>query len=230
MTQVVGRRAHHAQLADELVGRDERLARDVATALGHDLVLEVRGRDAGVEVELDRALYVEEVAVARVHVHHDGRDVEVGGGDLLLRVADRHRQLELAERGHRAARAVRDLHRRVEVHVRRAEVADGERVAAEVDRVEAVVHDELPAHRVIDARRKDVRLLRQQAAKALARVLVARRGDLEPTRKKGRLDELHGLPPSYSFSWSQLQGSGHSHSCSVPSGSAATRASCDRDS
>src|SRR5437867_3294025 len=88
--------------------------------------------------------------------------------------------------------AVRDLHRRVEVHVGRAEMADGERVAAEVDGVEAVVHDQLRAHRVVDAGRKDVWLLRQQAAKTLARVLVARRRDREPTRKKRSLDELHG--------------------------------------
>ena len=74
------------------------------------------------------------------------------GATPFVGIADRHRQLELAQRADRAPRAVGDLDARVEVHVGRAEVADRERVAAEVDGLEAVVHDELGAHRVVDAR------------------------------------------------------------------------------
>src|SRR5205085_2186255 len=47
---------------------------------------------------------------------------------------------------------ISDLDIRIEVHVGRAQVADGKGIAAEVDRLEAVVHDELGAHRVVYAR------------------------------------------------------------------------------
>ena len=111
MAEVVGRAAHHPQLADELVRRDQRLARDVAAALRHDLVFEVRRGDACVDVQLDRALDVEQVSVAGVHVDDDGRDLEVDGRHLLLGVAHCHGQLKLAQRAHRPARAVGDLDR-----------------------------------------------------------------------------------------------------------------------
>ena len=64
---------------------------------------------------------------------------------------------------------VGDLDAGVEVHVGRAEVADGERVAAEVDRLEAVVHRQLRAHRVVHAGAEQVRLGPQQLAHARAR-------------------------------------------------------------
>src|SRR5207245_11379300 len=73
----------------------------------------------------------------------------------------------------------------------RAEMADRERVAAEVHGVEAVVHDELRAHGVIDTRREDVRLFRQQPAQPLAGRFVTRRGDLVALREEGRGDEIH---------------------------------------
>ena len=197
-TQVVGRAAHHPQLADELVRRDQRLARDVPAALGHHLVLEMSRRDAGVDVQLDGALDVEEVAVARVHVDHDRRDLEVDGRRFLLRVANGHRQLELAQSTDGAPGAVRDLDRRVQVHVRGAEMPDGERVAAEVDGVEAVVHEQLRAHRVVDPRGENVGLLGQQPAEALAGRLVARSRHLVAVRKQRRGYELHQWPPRWS--------------------------------
>ena len=172
-------------------------------------------------VQLDRALDVEEVPVAGVHVDDDRRDLEMDGGHPLVGVAHRHRQLELAQRAHRAARAVGDLDRRVEVHVGGAEVADGERVAAEVDGVEAVVHDELGAHGVVDARAEDVGLA--SASRRRRRLLgssLRDAGTLKPSGSRGvetRSIEASfsvvATPSSvYSFSWSQLQGSGHSHS------------------
>ena len=74
------------------------------------------------------------------------------GLDALFRISHRHRQLELAQRAHGATGGIGDLDIRIEVHVGRAQVADGKGIAAEVDRLEAVVHDELGAHRVVYAR------------------------------------------------------------------------------
>src|ERR1700730_16882549 len=109
----------------------------------------------------------------------------------LVRVTHRHRQLELAKRADGAPRAVGDLHRRVQVHVGAAEMADGEGVAAEVNGVVAVVHDELGAHWVVHARTKDIWLGGQQAPQTLAWVLVARRWDFEPLRQQGRGNQVH---------------------------------------
>jgi hypothetical protein len=130
----------------------------VATTLGQHLVLDVRRRHARVDVQLGRARDVEDVAVAGVHVDDHRRDLEMARGDALVRVADGHGQLELAQRADGAPRPVRDLDAGVEVHVSRAQVANGKRVAAEVDRLEAVVHDELRAVRVVHARAEQVRL------------------------------------------------------------------------
>ena len=96
--------------------------------------------DAGGDEQLRLPLDVEDVAVTAVHVDDDGRDVEVSRRGPLLRVADRHRELELAECADRAAGRIRDLDPTVEVHVGRPEVADRERIAAEVHGLEAVVH------------------------------------------------------------------------------------------
>ena len=109
MTQVVGGRPHHLQLADELVGRDESLAGDMAAAFRHDLVLEMRGGDAGPDVKVGGALDVEQVSIPRVHVHHHRRNLEVDGRDVLVGVSHRHRQLELAQGAHGPPRAVGDL-------------------------------------------------------------------------------------------------------------------------
>ena len=105
VAEVVGDGAHHAQLADHLRRRDQRLAADVAAALGQHLVLDVRRGDARVDVQLGLALDVEDVAVAGVHVDDHRRDVEVPRGDALLGVADRRRQLELAQRADTVRRA-----------------------------------------------------------------------------------------------------------------------------
>ena len=171
--EILGDRARHAQLADHLVRRDQRLAADVAAPLREDLVLEVRGRDARGHVQLGGALDVEEIAVAAVHVDDDGRDLEVLRRRALLRITYGHRELEFAERRDRAASAVGDLRPAVEVHVGRAEVADGERVAAEVDGLEAVVHRELGALRVVDPGAEEERLGVEELAHARARIRPA---------------------------------------------------------
>ena len=75
-------------------------ATDVAAALRQDLVLDVRSRDAGVDVELGRPLDVEDVPVAAVHVDDERRDLEVLRRDPLLGVADGLRQLVAAESCH----------------------------------------------------------------------------------------------------------------------------------
>ncbi len=111
MAEVVGRVAHHLELADELVGRDERLARDVAAALGHDLVFEVRGRNPRTYVQVDSPLDVEQVSIAGIHVDDDRRDLEMNRGYSLLGVAHRHGELKLAQGADGAARAIRDLDR-----------------------------------------------------------------------------------------------------------------------
>ena len=110
----------------------------MAAPLGHHLVFDVRRRDPGIDVQLRRALDVEDVAVADVHVDDHRRDVKVLRLVALVGVADRHRELELAQSAHRPARAVGDLDARIEIHVGAAEMADRERVAAEVHRVESV--------------------------------------------------------------------------------------------
>src|SRR2546425_2201397 len=194
VAEVVGRATHHPELAHELVRRNQRLARDVAAALGHDLVLEVRGGDAGSNVEVDRALDVEKVSVAGVHVDDYRWNLQVHRRDSLLRVANGHRELELAQSADRAASAVGNLDRRVDVHVRGAEVADCERIAAEVDGVETVVHDQLGAERVVDTGPEDVGLGCKQPAQPPARLLIARGGDLEAVGKQGRGYQLHQRP------------------------------------
>ena len=68
----------------------------MTAAFGEDLILDVGARDAGVHVQLGDALHVEEISVTAVHVDDDGRDLEMGRGDALLRIAGRHRELELA--------------------------------------------------------------------------------------------------------------------------------------
>src|SRR5712692_6290613 len=157
VAEVVGRVAHHPELAHELVGRDERLARDVAAPLGHHLVFEVRRRNSGTHVEVDRG----------------------------------HRQLEPAQRADRAASAVSDLDRRVDVHVGGAEMTDGERIAAEIHRVEAVVHDQLGAERVVHAWAKDIGPCGEEPAQAAAGVLVARRRDFVALRQERRGYQIH---------------------------------------
>src|SRR2546427_2024864 len=74
--EVRGDGLRHPELADHLVGGDERLAGDVTAALGKDLVLEVRAGEARVHIELGRALDVEQVPVAAVHVDDDRRGRE----------------------------------------------------------------------------------------------------------------------------------------------------------
>src|SRR5205809_255502 len=64
----------------------------------------------------------------------------------------------------------------------RAEAADGERVAAEVHGVEAVIHHELRAQRVVDARPKHVWLGREEPPQPLAGILVSRRRDFVTLR------------------------------------------------
>ena len=91
------------------------------------------------------------------------------GRRLLLWIAHRHRELELAERAHGSAGAVRDLDGRIKVHVSRAEVADRKGVAAEVHGIESVVHDQLRAHGVVHAGGENVWLFREQPAQPLAR-------------------------------------------------------------
>src|SRR5256886_7311014 len=112
----------------------------------------------GGDVELGGAMDIEDVAVAAVHVDDHRGEVEMPRGDLFLGFAYGHGQLELAQRAHGAAGGVGDLDARVEVHVGRAEMADREGVAAEVDGLEAVVHDELSAHGVVDPRSEKERL------------------------------------------------------------------------
>jgi len=163
--------------------------------LRHHLVFEVRRSNTCVHIKLHRALHVEEVSVSGVHVDDHGRDLEMHRRRLLIRVAHRHGELELAQSADGAARAVRDLDRRVEIHVRRPEVADGERIAAEVNGIKAVVHHQLPAHRVVDARGEDVRFFRQEPAQARTWRLVARRRHFVALRQERRGNQFHRRPP-----------------------------------
>src|SRR5205085_456630 len=89
IAQVVGNRPCHAQLAHHLAHRDQRLAPDVPAAFGQDLVFDMGGGHAGVDVELGRALDIEDVAVPTVHVNDHRRDVQVFGLDALFRVPHR---------------------------------------------------------------------------------------------------------------------------------------------
>ncbi len=111
--EVVGDGAHHPQLADHLLRRHERLAADVAAALGQHLVLQVRCGDAGRDEQLGLALDVEDVAVARVHVDDDRRDVEEAAARCP---SPGHRRpcvsWNLRSAAHGASRAIGDLRRR----------------------------------------------------------------------------------------------------------------------
>ena len=187
--EVVGDGPHHPQLADHLLGRHERLAADVAAALGQDLVLEVRRGDAGRDEQLGLALDVEDVPVAGVHVDRR-RAGSRGAAAAMPFVRDRRRP------GSAGTCAARLTVRRapsaisgpaVQVHVGGAEVADRERVAAEVDGLVAVVHHELGAHRVVHAGPEQVRLGPQQLAEARGRMGPARGRDLEAVgQERGR--------------------------------------------
>ena len=77
------------ELADHLVGADQRLAAHVPALLGHHLVLELDPGDAGLLVQLHRADDVDRVAVAGVgvgdHRHVDGGDDPAGVVDHLAR-------------------------------------------------------------------------------------------------------------------------------------------------
>src|SRR5258708_3148233 len=70
-------------------------------------------------------------------------------------------------------------------------MTDGEGVAAEVHGIEAVIHDQLGAERIVDAWAEYERLGRQEAPQAPARVLVARRGGFEALREEGSRNQLH---------------------------------------
>jgi len=170
VAEVVRDVAGHPQLANHLVGRDQGLAPDVAATLGEHLVLDMGRGHPAVHVELGGPLDVEDVAVAAIHVDDHRRDVEMPWRDALLRVADGHGQLEFAQGAHRPSSRVGDLDVRIEVHVGGAQVADRERVAAEVDGLEAVVHHELGPHRVVDARSEEERLALEQLAHPHARM------------------------------------------------------------
>src|SRR5712691_13104534 len=158
----------------------------MAAALGHHLVLEVSGGDAGTDVEVDGALDVEQVSITRIHVDDDRRDLQVQRLDSLLGIAHGHRELEFAKGADSAGSAIGYLDRGVDVHVSRAEMADREGIAAEVHGIEAVVHHELGAEWVVDTRSEDVLLGREESPEPPARLLVARCGNLETLRKEGR--------------------------------------------
>src|SRR4029077_4456790 len=101
--------------------------------------LDVRGGDASGDVELGRALDVEDVAVPTVHVDDNRGNIEVAGLHPFFRIADGHRQLELAQSADGPARGISDLNTGIEVHVGRSQVADSNGVAAEVEGFAAVV-------------------------------------------------------------------------------------------
>ena len=92
----------------------------------------------------------------------------------------------------RAPSAISTL--RVQVHVGRAQVADRERVAAEVDGLEAVVHDQLrrPSGRRCRGRRGTARV-REQLAHARSGVRPARLGDVEAVGQQRGSREASGL-------------------------------------
>src|SRR5713226_1781085 len=76
-------------LPQHLIDWDQRLAADVTAPLGEDLVLQVSRGHACVDVKLGGPLYIEDVAVAAVHVDDDQRDVQGSRGDTLLGIAHR---------------------------------------------------------------------------------------------------------------------------------------------
>src|ERR1700693_317852 len=165
----------------------------MAAAFGEHLVLDVRGGDAGGDVELGGALDVEDVAVAAVHVDDHRWDVEVPGLHPFFRITNGHGQLGLAQPADGPTGGIGDLDTGIEVHIGRAQVADGKRVAAEVHGLEAVVHDQLGAHRVVDARTEEEGLGIEQPAHASTRVDETRGRQLEPLRQQGARDQLLGL-------------------------------------
>src|SRR5439155_3217868 len=114
---VVGHGARHAQFADHLVHRDERLAADVSAALGQHLVFDVRRRHAGIDVKLGGALHVEDVAVAAIHVHDERRNIEVPRRGSLFRIAYRLGELEFAQCAHRAAGGIGNFGAGIKIHV-----------------------------------------------------------------------------------------------------------------
>src|SRR4029077_4666204 len=68
---------------------------------------------------------------------------------------------------------------------------DRERVAAEVNGVEAVIHDELGPHRVVHAGSEDIRPRREQPPQALAWVFGTRCRNLEPMWEQRCVDQIH---------------------------------------
>ena len=110
----------------------------------------------------------------------------------FLRVADGHGQLELAKGADRPPGRIGDLHVRIQVHVGCAQMSDGEGVAAEVHSLEAVVHHQLGAHRVIDPGTKQEGLAVEQFPHAGARMGKARGGHRKAVGQQRAAHELTG--------------------------------------
>src|SRR6266481_6560473 len=70
-------------------------------------------------------------------------------------------------------------------------MTDGEGVAAEVHGVEAVIHHELGAQRVVHARPEYIGLGLEEPPQPLAGILVSRCRDFVTLREEGRGDKIH---------------------------------------
>ena len=136
----VGGEPRGDERADELARRHEHLAAEVAALLlGGELILEVDGRGAGLDVRLHDLERVERAAEARLGVGDDRREpvrlvVALGVRDLIRaqeRVVDAPRERRARVRGVEALVGVRAAD---EVRVR------GDLPAREVDRLETRLH------------------------------------------------------------------------------------------
>jgi len=142
-----------AVFAQRLLAAHAHLAGDVAAALREALVLEVDAGHAGLDHFLDRAQGRERVAVAVVGVGDD-RDVD-------------------GARHHRGDAC--DLGLGQEPHVR-PPVGHGDRIPAEVDRLDAHLLGDLRVQRRVHAAREHVGLVLQQPAECLPFALDHRVG------------------------------------------------------
>ena len=134
-------------LADHLVGTDQRLPAHVPALLRHDLVLELDAGDAGLLVELHGPDDVDRVAVSGV-----------GVGD--------HRHVD---GGHDPAGVVDHLRAREQSHVGAADQRRRRPEAGHVDDVEAGLLDEPGRQGVVGAGSHDRGAGRQQLAQARSR-------------------------------------------------------------
>src|ERR1051326_7745975 len=89
----------------------------MAASLGENLILNMGGSHTCVDIQLCRALDIEDVPVATVHVCDHWWNVQMFRRNPFFRVPDGHSQLKFSQRTDRAPGRVRYFDAGIHVHV-----------------------------------------------------------------------------------------------------------------